>query len=84
MEHTSTIEKVIRAALITLVLVFFLFPVVWIFLMSFQTNEDILRIPPSVFFTPTLDNYGALLTGKIRTATGTQEIAFLHLSLIHI
>jgi len=77
-EHTSVFEKTIRAVLIALVLIFFLFPVLWIFLMSFQTNEDILRIPPSLFFTPTLDNYTALLTGKIKTATGTQEIAFLH------
>ena len=78
MEHTSLIEKIIRGILIGLVLIFFLFPVFWIFLMSFQTNEDILRIPPSVFFSPTLDNYTALLTGTIKTATGTQEIAFLH------
>ena len=42
------------ASLITLVLVFFLFPIFWILLMSFQTNETILRIPPSLFFEPTL------------------------------
>jgi multiple sugar transport system permease protein len=48
MDHTSTFERVLRGLLITLVLVFFLFPIFWIFLMSLQTNETILRIPPSL------------------------------------
>ena len=65
MEHSSHLEKAIRGALIALILIFFLFPIFWIFLMSFQTNEDILRIPPSLFFTPTLSNYQALITGKL-------------------
>lgn len=54
-----------------------MFPIVWIFLMSFQTNETILRIPPSVVFTPTLENYAALITGKLQTASGTLDIAFM-------
>ena len=54
-----------------------MFPIVWIFLMSFQTNETILRIPPSIVFTPTLDNYAALITGKLQTAAGTLDIAFM-------
>ena len=33
---------------ITLVCLFFMFPIVWIFLMSFQTNASILRVPPSI------------------------------------
>ena len=53
MDHSSAFEKVLRSVLITLVLIFFLFPIFWIFLMSFQTNETILRIPPSIIFTPT-------------------------------
>ena len=62
MEHVSTTERIVRGVLITLVLAFFLFPIFWILLMSFQTNETILRIPPSLFFEPTLANYTALLT----------------------
>ncbi|MDQ0395666.1 carbohydrate ABC transporter permease [Labrys monachus] len=77
MEHTSTLEKALRGTLITLILVFFLFPILWIFLMSFQTNEDILRIPPSPFFTPTLSNYQALITGKLVSTAGTLDIAFM-------
>ena len=77
MEHTSRLEKIIRGALIALILIFFLFPILWIFLMSFQTNEDILRIPPSLFFTPTTSNYQALITGKLVSAAGTLDIAFM-------
>ena len=50
MDHTSTFERILRRILISLVLVFFLFPIFWILLMSFQTNETILRIPPSIVF----------------------------------
>ena len=77
MDHTSTLEKVLRAALITLVLVFFLFPIFWIFLMSFQTNETILRIPPALTFSPILDNYTALITGELRTAAGSLQLNFM-------
>lgn len=77
METTSPIERLLRGVALTLVVVFFMFPIVWIFLMSFQTNETILRIPPSVVFTPTLENYAALITGKLQTASGTLDIAFM-------
>ena len=77
MDHTSTLERVIRGILITLVLVFFLFPIFWIVLMSFQTNETILRIPPSIVFEPTLSNYSALITGRLETTAGNLDIAFM-------
>lgn len=77
MEHTSPLERIARGVLIALVLLFFLFPIFWIVLMSFQTNEDILRIPPSPFFSPTLSNYQALITGKLTSASGTLDIAFM-------
>src|SRR5215467_10717700 len=77
MEHISVAERVARGALVVLVVIFFLFPIFWILLMSFQTNEEILRIPPSLFFTPTLSNYSALITGKLVTAAGTLDIAFM-------
>jgi multiple sugar transport system permease protein len=77
MDHTSTFERVLRGVLITLVLVFFLFPIAWIFLMSLQTNETILRIPPSLAFTPIIDNYTALITGELRTAAGSLQLNFM-------
>ncbi|CAN7493569.1 carbohydrate ABC transporter permease [Rhizobium sp. LjRoot98] len=77
METTSTLEKTLRLIALSLVVIFFMFPIFWIFLMSFQTNETILAIPPSVIFTPTLSNYAALITGKLTTAAGTLDIAFM-------
>lgn len=77
MESTSTLEKVLRGVALTLVIVFFMFPIFWIFMMSFQTNETILTIPPSLSFTPTLQNYAALITGKLQTASGQLDIAFM-------
>ena len=77
MDHTSFLERLIRGILITLVLVFFLFPIFWIFLMSFQTNETILRIPPALTFTPILENYTALITGELRTAAGSLQLNFM-------
>jgi multiple sugar transport system permease protein len=77
MEHTSPLERILRGIALTLVVIFFMFPLFWIFLMSFQTNETILRIPPSVVFEPTLSNYAALISGRLETAAGTLEINFL-------
>ena len=77
MEHTSLLERVLRGIALTLVVIFFMFPIVWIFMMSFQTNETILRIPPQLIFEPTLANYTALITGKLVTAAGTLDIAFM-------
>ena len=77
MDHTSSLEKILRSVAITLVLIFFLFPIAWIFLMSLQTNETILRIPPSIAFTPIIDNYTALITGQLRPAAGSLQLNFM-------
>src|SRR5690349_24713014 len=77
MEQHSTLERTIRTLLIVLVLVFFLFPIFWILLMSFQTNDQILRIPPSIVFEPTLDNYLTLFTGQLQTTAGNLDVAFV-------
>ncbi|MGF1624033.1 MAG: carbohydrate ABC transporter permease [Alphaproteobacteria bacterium] len=78
MDHTSPLERVLRGLAIGVIILFFMFPIVWIVLMSFQTNETILRIPPSVVFDPTLTNYQALITGRLETRTGTLDIAFMN------
>jgi multiple sugar transport system permease protein len=77
MDHTSTLEKTLRGIAISLVLLFFLFPIFWIVLMSLQTNATILRMPPSIVFEPTLANYKALLTGTLETTAGNLDIAFM-------
>ncbi len=70
-------RKVLRGVALTVIVFFFLFPMVWVLLMSFQTNEDILRSPPSLFFSPTLKNYVALISGKIETSVGTLPVEYM-------
>ncbi|MFO1137635.1 MAG: carbohydrate ABC transporter permease [Paracoccus sp. (in: a-proteobacteria)] len=77
MNNPSPLERILRGIAITLVCLFFMFPIVWIFLMSFQTNASILRVPPSIVFSPTLENYQALITGKLETSSGVLEINFM-------
>ncbi len=77
METNSLLERAFRATALTVVCLFFMFPIVWIFLMSFQTNETILRVPPSVIFEPSLVNYKGLLTGQLETAAGSLKINFM-------
>ena len=77
MDRMSILERVIRGLLLTLIVIFFLFPIFWILLMSFQTNEQILRIPPSLSFVPTLDNYKSLISGHLLTSAGSLDIAFM-------
>jgi len=67
----------LRGAALAVVVLFFLFPIFWIVLMSFQTNADILRIPPRLTFSPTLSNYAALISGKLQTSSGSLDIPFM-------
>jgi len=60
-----------RVTALTAVGLFFLFPFVWVLLMSFMTNQDILRATPSLAFDPTLDNYTSLIRGELKTDVGT-------------
>ena len=74
---SDQVFRVLRGVALTLVVVFFLFPIAWILLMSFETNEQILQIPPTLAVRPTLANYAALLSGKLQTASGTLDVTFL-------
>lgn len=77
MDHQSPLERWLRGIALTLVVLFFMFPIFWIILMSVQTNETILRSPPSMVFEPTLQNYVALITGRLETQAGTLDVAFM-------
>ncbi len=50
-----------HAALWLVALVFFA-PIAWILLSSFKTADQILAVPPRLFFTPTLANYAKLFS----------------------
>lgn len=78
MDHSSPLSNILKNIALAVIVIFFMFPIVWIFLMSFQTNETILRIPPSFVFSPTLENYQALISGKLQTSAGVLDIPFMH------
>jgi ABC-type glycerol-3-phosphate transport system permease component len=48
----------------SLLLAVWAFPVLWGLLTSFKTERDVLAYPPKIFFTPTLDNYRAVISGS--------------------
>ena len=77
MQRSTPVQRIVQGLLLTVVGLFFLFPILWVFLMSFQTNETVLRIPPSLFFEPTLQNYTALISGRLETQSGVLEIPFM-------
>lgn len=77
MPASTLLWSLLRGFCLALVALFFLFPLFWVVLMSFQTNADILRMPPSLAFTPTLDNYASLIGGQLGSRTGTLEVAYL-------
>jgi multiple sugar transport system permease protein len=62
---------------LVLIFAFFLLPFYWIVAMSLMTNKEILTFPPHVIFTPTLDNYRALITGHLSTSVGTLTINYM-------
>jgi len=75
--NRALVRKVLRGLALTAVVLFFLFPMLWVFLMSFQTNQDILRTPPRLLFTPTAKNYVALISGQIQTSVGMLPVSYM-------
>jgi multiple sugar transport system permease protein len=61
----NNLVRFVSGIILALALLFFLFPVVWMFLTSFKTQSQIFAHPP-IFIPPqeqwNLDNYGAALT----------------------
>src|SRR5215217_8344429 len=49
-----------RAIIATLLCLLYLFPVVWMLATAFKPREEIISVPPKMFFTPTLDGFVAL------------------------
>ena len=41
--------------------IFFILPILWMFLQSFKNAKDTIAIPPKIFFSPTLSNYVKVL-----------------------
>jgi len=48
--------------LVIAALAFFLLPLAWLLLVSFQAPKDVFAVPPRIVFQPTLDNYASVLS----------------------
>ncbi len=66
MTYQMTVRHVVIALASALLLVWTVFPFVWILLTSLKSPADILSVPPTFTFTPTIDNYVALVVGEQR------------------
>lgn len=82
-------SKVQKRALITagylVFALFVLFPIIWILMMSLKQFGDIIAYPPRFLFTPTLENYSAILLGSETPGltTGVSDyVRFLFNSII--
>ncbi|WP_305985791.1 carbohydrate ABC transporter permease [Roseibium sp. MMSF_3544] len=78
MHHYSPLERVLRGVALTAIVIFFMFPIFWIVLMSLQTNETILRSPPSMVFEPTFSNYAAIIAGRLDSNVASMGIEFMN------
>ena len=54
------ILEILRLIMIVFVVFVALFPIIWVLLASFKSPGDLMRVPPVVFFKPTLSNYSVV------------------------
>ena len=54
MKHLALIVRTVAAWVITLIVVF---PLIWLVLTAFKTEQQAIAIPPQIFFTPTLESF---------------------------
>jgi sorbitol/mannitol transport system permease protein len=54
MKHFALLVRTVAAWLVTLLLVF---PLIWLVLTAFKTEQQAIAVPPQLFFTPTLDSF---------------------------
>jgi sorbitol/mannitol transport system permease protein len=54
MKHIPLIVRTVAAWAVTLLLVF---PLIWLVLTAFKTEQQAIAIPPELFFTPTLESF---------------------------
>ena len=53
----KSLLRLLRGAAILIAVFLAIFPLLWIFLASFKSATDLMRLPPVLFFRPTLENY---------------------------
>ena len=61
--NPKTLRRLMLWLVALMLLMVWAFPVLWGLLTSFKTERDVLAYPPKLFFSPTLDNYRAVIWG---------------------
>jgi multiple sugar transport system permease protein len=54
----------VRIVAASMICVIFLVPVIWMLATAFKPRQDIISVPPKVFFTPTLEGFVSLFTQR--------------------
>jgi len=54
MKHFALVLRTVAAWLVTLLIVF---PLIWLVLTAFKTEQQAISIPPQLFFTPTMESF---------------------------
>ncbi|MGD9092061.1 MAG: carbohydrate ABC transporter permease [Anaerolineales bacterium] len=80
----DTRKRLITYFFMFLLAIYILAPLVWILMMSFKSKADVIAVPPKFIFTPTLDNYKALIgvAGGETLVTGSAFLSYFKNSLI--
>ncbi len=68
--HRPLSLRILRAVFLTVVLVFVLFPLVWLAIGSLKTRHDALALPPAIVFEPTFEAYSKIIAGGFLNAFG--------------
>ena len=68
--HRPLSLLILRAAFLTFVLVFVLFPLIWLAIGSLKTRHDALALPPAIVFDPTFEAYSKIVAGGFLNAFG--------------
>ncbi len=64
MRAGAALRRLLMLVAAAVLILVWAFPVFWGLLTSFKTERDVLAWPPSLLFTPTLDNYRAVTQGS--------------------
>jgi len=68
LQWRKSATTIVLYLIIALFLIWTLFPILWIFLTSFKTIQQVNAIPPLFIFKPTFENYVQIFSGKVMTA----------------
>ena len=85
MKTAKLTQNAARALAQVLFIGFFVFPIIWIFMMSLKNFRDIISYPPKFLFSPTLQNYRETILGAegtLRAGELPEYVRFLLNSLI--